>query len=88
MADKSAATEFHNLLSGRFVRDIIGPAIKNGATYAELMVIFETVQFGMMEILHRHYELAPSVAAGLCEESLHRAVERFAGARNRSNPKD
>ena len=77
----SAASDLHNLLSARFVRDVIGPSVKNGATYAELMVLFESVQFGMMEILHRHYELTPQVAASLCEESLHSAVERFAGAR-------
>ncbi|RWP64870.1 hypothetical protein [Mesorhizobium sp.] len=78
----SAASELHNLLSARFVREVIGPAVKRGATYAELMVLFESVQFGMMEILHRHYELAPATAVSLCEESLHSAIERFAGARN------
>lgn len=77
----SAATDLHNILSARFVRDVIGPAVKNGATYGDLMVLFESVQFGMMEILHRHYELTPQGASGLCEESLHRAIERFAGAR-------
>ncbi|MER8560132.1 hypothetical protein [Mesorhizobium sp. M0578] len=79
----SAASDLHDLLSGRFVREVIGPAIKGGATYAELMVLFETVQFGMMEVLHRHYELAPATAVSLCEESLHSAIERFAGARNK-----
>ncbi|MER9471037.1 hypothetical protein [Mesorhizobium sp. M0520] len=79
----SAASDLHNLLSGRFVREVIGPAIKGGATYAELMVLFETVQFGMMEVLHRHYELAPAAAVGLCEESLHTAIERFADARKK-----
>lgn len=80
-------SELHNLLSGRFVREVIGPAVKNGATYAELMVIFETVQFGMMEVLHRHYDLTPPVAVGLCEESLHSAIERFAGQRNKDGCK-
>lgn len=79
MSDQS---EFHNLLAARFVREIIGPAIKNGATYAELMVIFETAQVGMLEVLHRHYELTPQVATGLCEESLQQAIERFAGLRS------
>lgn len=78
MSEKS---EFHNLLTGRFVRDIIGPAIKSGATYAELMVIFESVQLGMMEVLNRHYDLSPQVATGLCEASLQSAIERFAGRR-------
>ncbi|MER9665506.1 hypothetical protein [Mesorhizobium sp. M0203] len=79
----SRASELHHLLSGRFVREVIGPAIKGGATYAELMVLFETVQFSLMEVLHRHYELAPATAVGLCEESLHAAIERFASARNK-----
>ncbi|MCV3209639.1 hypothetical protein OHD62_17495 [Mesorhizobium sp. YC-39] len=79
----SRASELHDLLSGRFVRDVIGPAIKGGATYSELMVLFESCQFGMMEVLHRHYELAPAVASGLCEASIHRAIERFAAERNK-----
>lgn len=77
----NASTELHNLLSGRFVREIVGPAIKGGASSAELMVLFETMQVGMMEVLNRHYELAPSAAVTLCEESLQQAIERFAGMR-------
>lgn len=77
----SAQSELHNLLAGRFVREIIGTAIKGGATYSELMVIFETAQVGMMEVLNRHYDLTPQVSTDLCEESLHRAIERFAGQR-------
>lgn len=79
----SASSELHDLLSGRFVREVIGPAVKSGASYAELMVLFESVQFGMMEILHRHYAMDPATAVSLCEGSLHRAIERFAGARNK-----
>lgn len=78
-----ADSDLHNLLSGRFVREVIGPAVKSGATYAELMVLFESVQFGMMEVLHRHYEITPQVATSLCEESLHSAIERFASARKK-----
>ena len=83
----SAASELHDLLSGRFVREVIGPAVKSGATFAELMVLFESVQLSMMEILHRHYEFAPGAAVTLCEESLHQAIERFAGQRNRDGAK-
>ncbi|MER8941311.1 hypothetical protein NKH82_17650 [Mesorhizobium sp. M0915] len=79
----SAASDLHDLLSGRFVREVIGPAIKGGATYAELMVLFETVQFSMMEVLHRHYAMDPATAVSLCEGSLHVAIERFAGARKK-----
>ncbi|MDX8513586.1 hypothetical protein [Mesorhizobium captivum] len=82
MADQ---VDLHNLLSGRFVRDVMGPAIKNGATYADLMVIFESTQVGMLEILNRHYELTPQVATGLCEASLQAAIERFAVLVNRRN---
>ncbi|MDG4903164.1 hypothetical protein P9279_21890 [Mesorhizobium sp. WSM4962] len=78
----SAASELHNLLAGRFVRDVIGPAVKNGATDTELTTLFESVQVSMLEILHRHYGLAPQVATGLCEASLQRAIERFAQACN------
>ncbi|OWK18300.1 hypothetical protein AJ88_03710 [Mesorhizobium amorphae CCBAU 01583] len=74
-------SETHNLLARRFVHEIIGPAIKDGATYGDLMVIFESAQFCMMEVLNLHYELAPAVAVGLCEECLHAASERFAGNR-------
>ena len=62
MSEQSA---FHNLIAGRFVSDIIGPAIKSGATDSELMVIVESALVAVQEILHRHY----------------RAIERFAGSR-------
>lgn len=75
------SAELHNLLARRFVSDIIGPAIKSGATYAELLVIFESSQLAMLEILNRHYDFTPQGATTLCEESLHAAIERFAGKR-------
>lgn len=82
----SRASELHDHLAGRFVREVIGPAIKGGASHAELMVLFESVQFSMMEILHRHYELGAATAVGSCEASFQRAIERFAGARNKDGP--
>jgi hypothetical protein len=45
----SAASDLHNLLSARFVRDVIGPSVKNGATYAGLLVLFESVQFEALD---------------------------------------
>lgn len=81
----SAASDLHNLLSGRFVRDVAGPAIKSGGTYAELMTLFESCQLGMLEILNVHYELTPAVAVGLLEASQHAAIERFAAKRKPSN---
>lgn len=77
----TAASDLHNLLSGRFVRDVVGPAIKSGASYSEMMVLFESCQFGMLEILSRHYDLAPATAVGLIEASQQAAIERFAGNR-------
>ncbi|MCW5697899.1 MAG: hypothetical protein KIS96_14360 [Bauldia sp.] len=73
--------ELHNLLVARFVREIVGPAIKDGASDAQLMVLFESIQFGMMEVLQLHYQLAPAVAAFLIEESLHQATERLVSKR-------
>ncbi|WP_136617021.1 MULTISPECIES: hypothetical protein [Mesorhizobium] len=78
MADR---TSMHNLLSERFVRDVVGSAIKDGASYSDLMVLSETVQLGMMEILNKHYGLAPAVAVGLGEASLQHAIERFSELR-------
>ncbi|TIU65484.1 MAG: hypothetical protein E5W25_20500 [Mesorhizobium sp.] len=80
----SAASD-HNELAGRFVRDVAGPAIKNGATFADMVVLFESVQLGMMEILNRHYEVSPQASVGLLEASLQAAIERFAGKRNPAN---
>ncbi|AZO51232.1 MULTISPECIES: hypothetical protein [unclassified Mesorhizobium] len=77
----TSQSETHNLLARRFVREIIGPAIKDGGTYAELMVIFESATLCIMEVLNLHYELSPQVATGLCEASLQNAIERFAGGR-------
>lgn len=77
----SKQSEQHNILAGRFVQEIIGPAIKSGMDYAELAVFLETAQVGIMEILHQHYGLSPQVASGLCEESMGQAIERFAALR-------
>ncbi|ESY02759.1 hypothetical protein [Mesorhizobium sp. LNJC405B00] len=77
----SDAASTHNLLARRFVREIIGAAIKDGATYAELMVIVESSQMAVLEVLNRHYDLTPQVSTGLLEGSLNRAIERFAGGR-------
>ncbi|QND67660.1 hypothetical protein HB777_29460 [Mesorhizobium loti] len=73
--------ETHNLLARRFVHEIIGAAIKDGATYADLMVLFESAQLCIMEVLNLHYQLSPQVATDLCEASLQNAIERFAGGR-------
>ena len=81
----SEQSELHNDIANRFVMTVIGPAIKGGASYADLMVIFETMQVAMMETLARHYKLAPDVASGLCEASLDRAIERFSAIRGRTN---
>lgn len=71
----------HNLLSGRFIRDVVGPAIRSGASDSELMVLFESIQTSMLEVLHKHYDQPPHVAVGLVESSLHNAIERFADLR-------
>lgn len=70
--------ELHNLLSERFVRDVLGPAIRNGASDAQLMVLFESCQLGLMLALHRHYGIRPDIVAALAEAAHHRALERFA----------
>ncbi|MCA0025511.1 MULTISPECIES: hypothetical protein [unclassified Mesorhizobium] len=85
MADKSAASALHNLLSGRFVRDIAGHAIKSGASYSQLMVLFESNQLAMLELLNLHYQLAPATAVDLLEVSMHAAIVRFADNRKASH---
>lgn len=78
MSDQS---ELHNTLSRRFVMEVMGPAIKSGATFADMMVLFETIEVAFLEILHRHYDQKPAVASGLVEASVDRAIERFAAIR-------
>lgn len=78
----SEQSELHNMLSQRFVMEVMGPAIKGGASFADLMVLFETIEVAVMEILHRHYHQPPAVATGLVEASVDRAIERFAAIRN------
>lgn len=79
MASKSEA---HNALAHRFIYEVVGPVITSGATYAEIMVVFETAQVGMLEILNLHHGLTPQVSTGLVEASLEHAIERFAGNRS------
>lgn len=70
--------ELHDLLAARFVREVIGPAIRNGARSTDLVVLFESCQAGTMQALARHYELKPATVVGLMEAALQRAIERFA----------
>lgn len=79
MTDQS---DLHDRLSRRFIVDVMGPAIKGGATFADMMVLFETIEVAFLEILHRHYDQAPAVATGLVEASVDRAIERFAAIQN------
>lgn len=71
--------QLHNDLAQRFILDVVGPAIKGGASFGDLMVLFETCQLGVMDVLCLHYKLRPDVTAGLMEAAHHRALERFAG---------
>lgn len=71
-------SELHNSLAQRFIFDVLGPAIKCGGS-ADLMVLFESCQLGVMDVLCLHYKLKPDVAVGLMEAAQHRAIERFTG---------
>lgn len=81
-ADVTDKTEKHNALVRRFVMEVIGPVLKEGTTYSEMLVVFESMQVGMLDILQKGYNLPPDVATGLLEASFQRAIVRFAEKAN------
>lgn len=77
----STFATLHDELSRRFMREIVGPGIRAGASDSDLMVLFESCQLGLMLVLRDHYHVSPSVAADLVEVAHHRATQRFAASK-------
>lgn len=76
----SDAAKLHDEMSSRFVREILGPAIRNEASDSDLMVLFESCQLVLMLLLRDHYGVKAATAAALVEAAHHRATERFAAS--------
>jgi hypothetical protein len=60
-----------------FVERMGGELLENGGGFTDLMVITENVLVSIMMINTRIFDLKPHIAAGLMEEALQRAIERF-----------
>jgi len=67
----------HDELSRKFVFDVLGAAVKDGATFAELMTVLESALVATMLLNVMHYGMKPAVASGLVEAAVQRAIERF-----------
>jgi hypothetical protein len=69
--------EEHNMLANKFVFEIIGPLTKRGATHEELMVLFESIIFGMLQSNTSLYNIEPQDSVLYIELAMHEAIKRF-----------
>ena len=69
--------EKHNRLVAKFMKENIIPHCTGERGFAEVMTITETLNFGIMLVLHDHYRMEPSEAARLVEVMIDQAITRF-----------
>lgn len=67
------ASERHNEL----VRDFVLRFGRECKTSGELMVVLESLMLAGMELNYRLFQAEPSVASGLVEDAIQRAILRF-----------
>jgi hypothetical protein len=75
---KEAPSERHNRHTSAFVQSIVKEVIEDGGSYAEVMVVLESLILGVMLVNVKAFNLKPQVASGLVEGAVQRAIERFA----------
>jgi hypothetical protein len=67
------AAQRHNELSRKFVEEIG----REARSMPELMVVVESILLATMLLLNKRDNISPRHAAGLVDEAVHRATERF-----------
>ena len=67
----------HNALMQKFVRETLREMIDGGKGSANVMVMLESIIFGVMLLHVKLFKMQPHVASGLAEAALFGALERF-----------
>jgi hypothetical protein len=69
--------KWHNEMATDIIERLGHGLLDHKAGFADLMVLVENIMLGSMMLNVQFFELPPHVAAGLMEEALATAVERF-----------
>lgn len=71
--------EMHNLLTTKFMMEIVGPMLRGNAPHEETMVLFESLILGMLETNSTMYGLKPQASVVFLEEAMQQAIIRYTG---------
>ena len=71
-------SDLHNKLTNEFVHGALRQVLKAGGGSGDAMVLLESLILSFMLIGTKAFSMSPQVSAGLVEEAVHRATERFA----------
>ena len=69
--------ERHNDHAKAFLLEVVREVIQDGGSFADVMVVLESMMVGVMQVNERMFKLAPNVSVGLVESALERAIERY-----------
>ena len=83
----ATSSERHNELMQKFIRSTLREIIEGANGYAEMMVMLESIIYGVMLATISVYGEKPRVAAGLAEAALQAAIEKLAEHENAATQK-
>jgi len=72
----------HNALMQKFIRGTLREMLDGGGTSANILVMLESIIFGVMLLHVKLFKMKPHVAAGLAEAALAGALVRFTAEMN------
>lgn len=79
----------HTRLTTEFITTRLGPIIKTGPkSVGEVMVITESLQFGILLVLREIYSMTPSDAVQMMEICLDQTIKRFAKESNKKEGRE
>lgn len=76
-------TELHNTLAKEFVQKAMREILVNGGTFADVMLLMESVIVGGMVANVKIFKLNPQNASSMAEAAVQRAMERFTEQMNK-----
>lgn len=69
--------ERHNDHAKAFLLEVVREVIQDGGSYADIMVVLESMMVGVMQVNERMFKLSPQASSGLVEAAVERAIERY-----------
>ena len=72
----------HNALMQKFIRGTLREMLDGGGTSENILLMLESITFGVMLLHVKLFKMSPQVAAALAEATLAAAIERFTAEMN------